>query len=249
MSASATHAAATTEVKTPETINLQELLSVCYDLSEHAGRSIRRIFDSGHLGAIDKDPASASGEAAAAANATSVANSGGIDFGTISDPQTLADLESQRIIIGNLQRIYGPGLTIVGEEGELENATGDHTLVREARKDVLAAEAFPKDLLQLETKDLTLWVDRTSRSRSLAGIDRGEDQGPACVGTLVSLRCLCLSCISSSAGWHERIHAVSERVHKWRCICENARWLRLGSDSSLLSSPVPPAASSTTSPF
>jgi 3'(2'), 5'-bisphosphate nucleotidase len=154
---SAVASSSSAPVQTPSTINLRELLSVCHDLSEHAGRSIRRIFDSGNLGAIDKDPAAAAAESAAKAN--SRGSTGGVDFGPISDPQTLADLESQRIIIGNLQRLYGTGLKIVGEEGELENSTGEQTLVREARKDLLAREKFPEELLQLETKDLTLWVD------------------------------------------------------------------------------------------
>lgn len=155
-------AAATSTVRTPDTISLQELLSVCYDLSKAAGDSIRRIFDSGDLGAIDKDVSGATGRGQLQ---TPPNASGGIDFGAIADPQTLADLESQRIIIGNLLRIYGPDLRIVGEEGELENTKGEGLLYREVRTDRFADEQFPEELKQLETKDITLWIDPLDGTR------------------------------------------------------------------------------------
>mgnify|MGYP001105364251 CR=1 FL=1 len=134
-------------IQTPATIDLRQLLSVCYELSQHAGESIRRIFDSGNLGAIDKDPS----------HPQSASSPG--QFGNINDPQTLADLESQRVIIGNLIRLYGPDLKIVGEEGELDNCTGSDLLYREARKDLFEKEQFPEELTKLDTKDITVWID------------------------------------------------------------------------------------------
>jgi hypothetical protein len=136
--------------KPGETVDLAELLSVCVTLVSHAGEAIRRIFDSGNLGAIDKDDGS---------DPSASANNNDARFGTIVDPQTLADLESQRIIIGNLARLW-PGLTIVGEEGELDNALGSGGKALAQRGQTLASEGtpFPDELRAVPIEDLTVWV-------------------------------------------------------------------------------------------
>lgn len=129
----------------PSTIDLSDLLSVCAGLATVAGESIRRIFDSGSLGTIDKDKQDQVASSVAA---------------NVVDPQTLADLESQRIIIGNLQRIYGPALRIVGEEGELDNAAGpDGARLHEVSRDKFKDVPFPAELKAIPIADLTLWID------------------------------------------------------------------------------------------
>lgn len=140
-------------VVTPSTIDLRELLSICYDLSRHAGESIRRIFDTGQLGTIEKDTTVVHN------NNLHTITGPSIDFGSIHDPQTLADLESQRIIIGNLLRIYGKDFQIVGEEGELEGSSGEGTLYRDVERHQFDHILFPEELRSLETKDVVLWID------------------------------------------------------------------------------------------
>lgn len=71
-----------------ETINLGSLLSVCIDAAQKAGNEIRKVWKSGDLGTKDK---------------------GG------DDPLTKADVSSQQLIMGILQKKW-PKLQMVGEE-------------------------------------------------------------------------------------------------------------------------------------
>jgi len=143
-----------------ETVDLAELLSVCVTLVSHAGAAIRRIFDSGNLGAVDKDASGGAAAAASAGEGSIPAQGRNTEFGSIVDPQTLADLESQRIIIGNLARLW-PGLAIVGEEGELDNALSgeQQNLVQRGQTLASSETPFPEHLRKVPIKDLAVFVD------------------------------------------------------------------------------------------
>eukprot|EP00035_Acanthoeca_spectabilis_P004493 m.104135 g.104135 ORF g.104135 m.104135 type:complete len:113 (+) comp12600_c0_seq6:180-518(+) len=80
-------------------LRMPELVSACIDLSVVASAAIRKLVATG--GAT-----------------LTVDKSGGKEF----DPQTVADLTSQHIIVDSL-RAHWPDLQIIGEEGVLEPDT------------------------------------------------------------------------------------------------------------------------------
>ena len=125
--------------------------------AERGGReAIRAVFDSGDLQAVDKDKEASTGAHAPRADGAPA---------VLHDPQTLADLESQKIIIGNLVRVFGADLRIVGEEGELENSTGEGARFRQARHDRFSSISFPPALAHLPLSDVTVWVDPLDGTR------------------------------------------------------------------------------------
>lgn len=132
---------------------------MCVGLSQAAGDSIRRIFDSGHLGAVDKDPTDSGVSNTNVSHSAESHASAPSDPRQLNDPQTLADLEAQAIIVGNLRRIYGRGLKIVGEEGEMEQCVGAGAQFRDVPRDLLSSEPFPPDHSSLATRDLAVWID------------------------------------------------------------------------------------------
>ena len=127
---------------------MAELLSASIDLARHAGQRIKEIYESGHLGAVDKsNPAtqpSDTNEATAAA-----------PFGTIDDPQTLADLAAQRLVLGSLARTF-PGLRLVGEEGDVPVTPAD--LVT-PQLQLLDASRFPERLRAVPLSAVTVYID------------------------------------------------------------------------------------------
>jgi len=144
------------------TIDLVELISACVSLVDEAGESIRKIFKSGKLGTIEKDEqaAAANGAAASSTSASTSASSPPVEF---VDPQTLADVESQRIIISNLVRLFGRQLRIIGEEGELERSLEESNNatpldVNLHRLDSYAS-SFPKDYRSVPYDSVCVWVD------------------------------------------------------------------------------------------
>ncbi len=89
------------ESKTSSTIKIDELLSACLFLAKESGVVIRAIYERGaNKNFTDKRVTSGSESVE-------------------EDPQTEADLHSQRIIIGSLKTLY-PNLTIIGEEGKVD---------------------------------------------------------------------------------------------------------------------------------
>jgi len=116
-------------------------MSACFDLAERSGEIIRSIFDSGRLGATDK--------------ADSSPNEPKLPQAELEDPQTLADLQSQKLIIGSLRAMF-PGLKVIGEEGELEVTAAD---CQKARTDLLDQHAFPDNYNNINIQDLIIWID------------------------------------------------------------------------------------------
>ena len=124
------------------TLSLPSLLSASIDLARQAGVVIKDVFTSGHLGTTDKAaPTSSSSSISSTTEAT--------------DPQTLADLAAQRLILSSLSHAF-PGLRIVGEEGDLLTSPSD---VRPASFSLLSHVTFPPSLLSLPTSDVTVFVD------------------------------------------------------------------------------------------
>lgn len=76
------------------------------------------------------------------------ANSGGV----LEDPQTIADVNAQKIIVGSMRKAF-PGLNIIGEEGKLK-CMDDHTIDVDLNFFPQADETYMVDI-----KDLILWVD------------------------------------------------------------------------------------------
>lgn len=81
-------------------IDVGQLLAASLSLARSAGQIIRDVSRSGRLEVVDKaDP-----------TATPLRPSASVD-----DPMTVADIASQRLIVGGLLSLF-PGLTVVGEE-------------------------------------------------------------------------------------------------------------------------------------
>lgn len=119
------------------TVSLARLLSACIDLGNKSGQIIREVFHSGQLNAIDK------------------ANPGNHSQHLL-DPQTEADLRSQKLIIGSLTAAF-PGLTIVGEEGNLQIDQKD---VVPPQQDLLEDLAIPPNLECIPIEELCVWIGR-----------------------------------------------------------------------------------------
>ena len=130
------------------TVSMAELLSASIDLARLAGQRIKSIYESGHLGAIDKSNPSTAPSNRNAATASS-------PFGSIDDPQTLADLASQRLILGSLAATF-PGLRLVGEEGDVPASPSD--LVT-PNLSLLDGGRFPESLRVVPLSAVTVYVD------------------------------------------------------------------------------------------
>lgn len=127
---------------------MAELISASIDLAHHAGARIKQIYESGQLGAVDKSNPSAAPTDSNPATASA-------PFGSIDDPQTLADLASQRIILGSLQHTF-PGLRLVGEEGDIPISPAD--LVA-PKLSLVEAGRFPEQLRRVELERVTVYID------------------------------------------------------------------------------------------
>ena len=137
-----------TSTTAPATVSMAELLSASIDLARHAGKRIKEIYESGHLGAVDKsNPATAPSDTN---HATADA-----PFGSIDDPQTLADIASQKIILGSLARAF-PGLRLVGEEGDVPASPAD--LVTPSLN-LVDGGRFPERLRSLPLSSVTVYID------------------------------------------------------------------------------------------
>jgi len=115
------------------TINLIELLSCCIDVTNKAGALIRKVWKSGKLGVQDK---------------------GG------GDPMTVADTQSQQLIIGALSKHFGKDLQFVGEEDctiPVSDVILDDSLVSDSFATKIK-ENLP-NCQQLPIKDLCVIID------------------------------------------------------------------------------------------
>ena len=152
-----------TTTASPCTILLPSLLSASIDLARLAGVAIKDIFHSGQLGAIDKaqlsphPPPSSSTPASSSLPSSSPSPSAS----SLTDPQTLADLAAQRLIVSSLSHAF-PGLHIIGEEGELVTSPSD---VHSPSLTLLdsppsTSPAFPPHLSSpLPLSSVAVWVD------------------------------------------------------------------------------------------
>lgn len=123
------------------TVVLSELVSVCYSLASEAGVIIRDVMESGNLDVVDK-----SNEKKA------------VDDGEeADDPQTIADIRAQKLIVSSLKKAF-PTVRLVGEEGEL--ATTDKHISKNINPKSLESElsSLPEDIAVVEARDLVVWI-------------------------------------------------------------------------------------------
>jgi len=198
-------------------IHLPSLLSASIDLAQRAGGIIRTVFESGHLGAIDKAAptfsSSSSSLSSSSLSSSSAASLSRFSTGSsthlfssstssfaspssslfsipyaqtlsstfplssssspssfyfsstssslsspavheLNDPQTLADLSSQRLIISSLSRAF-PSLRLIGEEGEMEDSPKDSV---SPSLTLIDHSLFPEHLRELPAEDVVVWV-------------------------------------------------------------------------------------------
>ena len=137
------------------TIFLPALLSASIGLARLAGGVISDVFASGQLGAIDKAAPAPPSAASASSSPSSSASAS-----TLTDPQTLADLAAQRLIVSSLARAF-PGLRIVGEEGDLVTSASDvHIPSLTLLDDPSTCPPFPPHLASpLPLSSVAVWVD------------------------------------------------------------------------------------------
>ncbi len=108
-------------------MNLGVLLSASLSLARQAAGIIRRVSLSGNLGTIQK----------------------GVD-----DPMTVADLESQRLIVGGLWSVY-PGLAVVGEEDTPDVVAS----AVKPRLDLIDLLRVPSELREVPMDEVCVFID------------------------------------------------------------------------------------------
>jgi 3'(2'), 5'-bisphosphate nucleotidase len=131
-------------------VNVGRLLACSVDLAEQAGELIRTIYNAGPVQAIDKSQGSES---------KIIHDVRGVD---VEDPQTVADLRAQKLLIGSLHRLM-PKLCIIGEEGDLEIDVERETVIpRDSYLDSNAAliNSLPKSLTHVPMDDIVVWVGK-----------------------------------------------------------------------------------------
>ena len=148
-------------------IDVIALTSALVDLANAASAVIRSVFESGDLRVVDKDKVSTS-ELSAAASAPEARlahvikrSSSGVAQ-RVGDPQTIADVQSQKLIVGSLRNVF-PRLTVVGEEGDLSYEQEDTIIPRlnllDASPLVTAADASqPHPLRSVDVNDVVVWI-------------------------------------------------------------------------------------------
>eukprot|EP00455_Lapot_gusevi_P013378 TRINITY_DN16502_c0_g1_i2.p1 TRINITY_DN16502_c0_g1~~TRINITY_DN16502_c0_g1_i2.p1 ORF type:complete len:326 (+),score=73.92 TRINITY_DN16502_c0_g1_i2:88-978(+) len=127
-------------------ISLPELLSASFDLAQRAGEIIKSIANSNRdLQVVDKnlEPSDCKDR--------------------IFDPTTIADLTSQKLIVGSLKRQW-PQLDVLGEEGQLEVTDNDVVQPNIALLQQYQAQ-FPGHLRELPYSGLVVWVDPLDGTR------------------------------------------------------------------------------------
>lgn len=109
---------------------LLRVIASSVNAATRAGKIIRDVMTKGELGIVDKGK---------------------------NDPQTEADRSAQRCIIASLSRQF-PNVAIIGEEGSSNCEVPSDWVVTDSDQEVLGIK-LPKDLEDLEEKDLCIWVD------------------------------------------------------------------------------------------
>jgi 3'-phosphoadenosine 5'-phosphosulfate (PAPS) 3'-phosphatase len=110
-----------------------------------AADEISSVFHSGNLGAIDK------------ANKHKQEKQ---KLEMIEDPQTLADIRGQQVIVGVLGKLF-PSVRLIGEEGELMESGDVDDGVDEIIENLKMEQyrgRFSDELKTLVAKDLIVWI-------------------------------------------------------------------------------------------
>lgn len=136
-------------------INILELLSYCIDLAYQSGNIIRDVFNSKQYNVTDK--------------------SGNNDANNkLYNPQTIADIHSQYHIINTLQSLYNNQLTIIGEEGDINNDrhTLDNTSLQQSfnkpRNNLLQHLSNHNNIQlynNITINDISIWIDPLDGTR------------------------------------------------------------------------------------
>jgi hypothetical protein len=124
------------------TVDLFELLSASVHVATAAATVVSDVLASGELHAKDKAAGAGAGEAKANAK--------------LEDPQTIADLRAQNLIVGSLRSSF-PNIKLVGEEGDLEidqanTIQPNLTYLKDFQ------DKFPSDLRSIPSDELCLWI-------------------------------------------------------------------------------------------
>lgn len=139
-----------------ETVNLQELVSACFDLGGRAGELVRTIFETKSIDDLGISDKSEEGKDVAPKPTGGLSHEEKLELAAATvDPQTIADTRSQQLIVGSLKRAFS-SVAIVAEEGNLSR---DASLEVSPRQDLLREHSFPEDLLALPARDLVVWID------------------------------------------------------------------------------------------
>lgn len=106
------------------------LLASSVSVADRAGKIIRDVMSAGDLGIIEKGK---------------------------NDPQTEADRKAQQCIVTTLSRLY-PNITVIGEEGSLNESEVADDLVTEQDRHVLSLSC-PTQLANVSDDQICVWVD------------------------------------------------------------------------------------------
>jgi len=108
-------------------VNIGELLSVCIDAAQQAGGIIRKVWKSGELDVQEK-----TGK---------------------NDPLTVADLNSQRLIMSLLYKRY-PALKMIGEE-----AVTPGPIIEFPKLDLITLDKVPQQYQSVPIEDVCVFID------------------------------------------------------------------------------------------
>lgn len=119
-------------------VDVLELVSAALSASKSAAGIVRQVFEKNDLQAVDKAGGSSK---------------------DLQDPQTIADTNAQRLIVGSLRNTF-KGLEIIGEEGDLEISPSDTVPLNIGSLKVEQYESILSDTQRyLEKSQIVLWID------------------------------------------------------------------------------------------
>jgi len=131
-----------------EGIRISELLSACVDASDYAARAIVKVKSDVEAGVLDLGLVDKS-----------------LGENEAEDPQTIADRLSQYIIVSSLEKQF-PGISIVGEEGDLRGERvdlfGESGVLESGEKMLPGKFGLKTNLLQMRGEDILLNANETS---------------------------------------------------------------------------------------
>lgn len=134
--------------RSPDTVDVAELLALCIQCVQHAGTIIRDVFASGDFKSKDK-----------AAKAQPSSNSNASQ--ELTDPQTIADLRAQHLVLRTL-KAYNAQITVIGEEGDESSkldVSDDDSIKVKPDEQLLHQIRQQLPYSRVATKHLHLWLD------------------------------------------------------------------------------------------